>query len=83
MATRPTLRLDDDNNVVAICLFLAILQYEVILKPGIHWHGFFHPSFIISIVSMKNGVRRHLLLPYFSYFKKKNKAFKIVQIFVE
>uniref|UniRef100_T1IFZ9 Uncharacterized protein n=1 Tax=Rhodnius prolixus TaxID=13249 RepID=T1IFZ9_RHOPR len=38
MATPPALRLDDDDtttdDVVAICLFLAVLQYDLRSKPG-------------------------------------------------
>ena len=38
METPPVLRLDDDHiatdEVVAICLFLAVLQYDLRWKPG-------------------------------------------------
>ena len=38
MATPPALRLEDDDtatdDVVAICMFLALLQYDLRWKPG-------------------------------------------------
>ncbi|GFQ84045.1 hypothetical protein TNCT_424141 [Trichonephila clavata] len=49
METVPALRLDDDDtttdDVVAICLRLAVLQYGIISKPGTFTvHRIFHPS---------------------------------------
>ncbi|GFR32329.1 hypothetical protein TNCT_385591 [Trichonephila clavata] len=61
----PILRLDDDDtathDVVAICLRLAVFQYDLGSKPCLfHWHGIFLPSLddcqIIRLVD--NGISR-------------------------